>query len=137
VVLERVRDVEVDGREGAVVGEDVFPAGADCCDGTVDCQSAKSGMMRPLWTAVACIERLAGTPTHVTRGTHTMQIQSNTYDATSLRLGTPMPLTFLMSAVPGWKRTVQSEVSRVSVSWCSSPGLKGMGASIGGRRRVL
>jgi hypothetical protein len=48
VVLKRVRDVEVDGREGAVVWENVFPAGADCCDGTIDCQSALSCMMRPV-----------------------------------------------------------------------------------------
>jgi hypothetical protein len=37
VVLERIRDVEIDGREGAVVRVDVFPAGADCCNCAVSC----------------------------------------------------------------------------------------------------
>lgn len=38
MVLEGVRDVEIDGREGAVIWKDVFPACADCSDDTSGCQ---------------------------------------------------------------------------------------------------
>jgi hypothetical protein len=99
-VLKGVRDVEVNGGEGAVVWVDVFPASTDCSDCSVCGQSLLSWSCCGTLRSDACRKYRAASGG--SRGKHAMtyiiHIQSKTYDATNFIDGTPMPRTFLMVA---------------------------------------
>jgi hypothetical protein len=81
MVLHGVRDVEVDGREGAVVWEDVLQAAADASDYAEACQSVMSGMGLKLsrqGDASREYRATSGAFARVAGISYMMHIQSNT-----------------------------------------------------------